>query len=72
MARQGCVLTEYEVQRIVTLLSSTDMTLDDIATRMGRSRSTVASVNRQYQVRDYAGLRSRWLQKSEVAEEVSS
>jgi IS30 family transposase len=65
MKRQGCALSEYEVERIVTLLASTEMTIEEIATRMGRSRSTIAGLNRQYQVREYAGFRTRWNQKSE-------
>jgi IS30 family transposase len=69
MKRQGCALSEYEVERIVTLLASTEMTIEEIATRMGRSRSTVAGLNRQYQVREYAGFRNRWLPKSEVLSE---
>jgi len=60
MAKQGCALTEYEIGKIVVLLNSTDMTIDDIATRMGCSRSTVANVNREYQVREYAGARKWW------------
>ena len=65
MARQGCALTKEKVQKIVTLLSSTDMTIPEIAARMGCSRSAIVSINRKSQVRDYAGLRSEWaLQKT--------
>ena len=60
MARQGSAFTEKEIQRIITFLSSTDMTVLEIAQRMGCGRSTVASINRKFQVRDYAGLRSKW------------
>jgi predicted DNA-binding protein YlxM (UPF0122 family) len=64
MARQGRALTENEVAKIINLLYATDMTIPEIAQRMGCSRSAVASVNRKFQVRDYAGLRSTWsLQK---------
>ncbi len=65
MARQGYVINEQEVRKIVALLSSTDMTIPEIAKRMGCSRSSVVSINRKFQVRDYAGLRSDWtLQKA--------
>ncbi len=64
MARQGCFFSEHEVQRIVTLLSTTDMTVAEIAARMNCSRSAVLSVNRKYQVRQYAGLRSNWTVQS--------
>ena len=60
MAKQGCALSEYTIRKIVALLNSTDMTLAEIATRMECSRSTVVSLNRQYEVREYAGLRTRW------------
>jgi hypothetical protein len=60
MGRQGCVLTDREVQRIITLLSSTDMTIAEIAQRMSCSRSVIISVNRRFQIRHYAGLRSMW------------
>ena len=60
MAKQGCALSEYEIGKIVALLHSTEMTIDEIAKRMGCSRSTVANVNRQYQVREYAGARTCW------------
>lgn len=60
MAKQGSPLSETELSRIVHLLNSTEMTISEIARRMGCSRSAVAAINRRYQVRDYAGLRSVW------------
>jgi DNA invertase Pin-like site-specific DNA recombinase len=60
MAKQGCALSEYEIGKIVALLNSTEMTINEIATRMGCSRSTVLNVNREYQVREYAGARNWW------------
>jgi IS30 family transposase len=60
MAKQGSALSEYEIRRIVTLLTSTEMTIHEIATRMGCSPSTVVNVNRNYQVRQYAGARTQW------------
>ena len=65
MAKQGCILSEDETRKIVALLATTEMTIGEIATRMRCSRSTVASVNRRYRVRDYAGLRSRWTYHAE-------
>jgi hypothetical protein len=49
-----------EVRRIVSLLASTDMTIPEIAERVGCSRSAVVSINRRFQVRDYAGRRTSW------------
>ena len=60
MARQGSPLSETELRRIIQLLNSTEMTISEIAQRMGCSRSAVASINRRYRVRNYAGLRSAW------------
>jgi hypothetical protein len=60
MARQGCPLHESEIQRIVRLLASTDMTLLNIAERTGRSHAAIAAINRRYQVREYGGRRSTW------------
>ena len=60
MAVQGRALSETELQKIVNFLRTTEMTIGDIAQRMGCSRSAIASVNRRFQVREYAGLRSIW------------
>ena len=61
MARQGKVFTEEQVERILSLLSATDMTIAEIAERMQCSRSAVAAINRKHRIREYAGLRSRWV-----------
>jgi predicted DNA-binding protein YlxM (UPF0122 family) len=42
------------------LLRESDMTLPEIADRMNCSRSAVASINRKFQIRVYAGKRSQW------------
>ena len=60
MARQGSVFTQKEIDRIVWLLSSTDMTLKEIAERMHCSNGAIASINRRIGVRDYGGRRSTW------------
>lgn len=59
MARQGCSLTEQEVKRIVWLLANSDMTVPEIAQRMTCSRRTVASINRRFEVRKYAGAKTK-------------
>ena len=61
MARQGCSLSEQEVKRIVTFLANTDMTIFEIAQRMTCSRGTIAAINQRFQVRTYAGQKSRWI-----------
>jgi hypothetical protein len=60
MARQGCSLSEQEVKRIVTLLADTEMNMFEIAQRMTCSRGAIAAINRRFQVRKYAGPKSRW------------
>jgi IS30 family transposase len=64
MANQGRSLDHVQLAKIVTFLSSTDMTIAEIATRMGCSRSAVASVNRRNGIRDYGGLRAKWTVRS--------
>jgi hypothetical protein len=59
MGRQGYFLTEPEVTRIVMLLADTDMTIVEIANRMGCSRNAIAKINRRFNVRKYSGLK-RW------------
>jgi hypothetical protein len=60
VARQGCALDENQIQRIVSLLASTDMSLLDIAQRTGCSRGAIAAINRRHQVREYGGHRTTW------------
>ena len=57
---QGKCFSQEEVNRIKYLLSSTDMTLQEIATRMSCSKSSVVNINHAFQIRDYHGRRSFW------------
>jgi hypothetical protein len=70
MANQGRSLTDYQTTRITTLLVSTDMSINDIAQRMGCSRSAIVAVNRKYGIRDYSGQRSRWTVNPDTVEEL--
>jgi len=58
--KKGVFFSEKEVNRIVWLLASTDMAIGEIAARMGCARSAIASINRKFQVRSYAGRRTTW------------
>jgi hypothetical protein len=58
---QGRYFSETEIERIKQLLSSTEMTLQEIAARMGCARSSVASINHTFQIRDYRGRRREWV-----------
>jgi hypothetical protein len=72
MAGQGRAMCASEVRQSTQLLSSTDMTLGEIAGRMSCSKGTVVSINRKFQVRDYNGLRSSWLRVKSEPEEKSA
>jgi len=61
MGSRGKALSENQVRRIISLLASTELTVPEIAERMGCSRSTVVSVNRFHGIRDYQGHRSVWV-----------
>lgn len=60
MGSRGKALSENQVRKIISLLASTELTVPEIAERMGCSRSTVVSVNRFHGIRDYQGRRSIW------------
>jgi len=57
---QGKCFSQEEINRIKHLLSSTDMTLQEIAERMSCSKSAVVGINHTFQIRDYHGRRSFW------------
>jgi hypothetical protein len=57
---QGRFFDETEIQRIVSLLASTEMSIAEIATRMSCSRGAVVAINRKRQVRNYEGHRTSW------------
>jgi transposase len=61
MAGQGRSMRQEEVQKVIHLLSSTEMSVAEIAERMSCSKSTVIAINRRFRVREYNGQRSRWL-----------
>jgi hypothetical protein len=48
-----------ELERIVSLLRHSELTLSEIAARMRRSRTTIAALNRKFQIREYQGQRSQ-------------
>jgi hypothetical protein len=63
MAGQGRYLSGEIIHQIVELLAWTEMSITEIAERMAISKTTVASINRRFQVRKYNGLRTRWVQQ---------
>ena len=58
---QGRWFSQEEIKRIRGLLASTDMTIQEIATRMGCAKSSVVTINQTFQIRDYRGRRSYWV-----------
>lgn len=60
MAGRGRHISDESIRQVVRLLASTEMTPGEIAERMGYSKSTVITINRKFQVRQYDGLRTRW------------
>ena len=60
MRGKGRSFLDSEISRIVQLLTSTDLSITDIAKRMRCSVSAVNSVNRKMKVRHYAGRRTSW------------
>ena len=42
-----------EIQKIVSLLESTDMPISDIAAKLGCTRVSVHKINEKYSVRNY-------------------
>jgi predicted transcriptional regulator len=71
MGSRGKALSENQVRRIISLLASTELTVPEIAERMGCSRSTVVSVNRFHGIRDYQGHRSVWVCNPSFAQTIS-
>lgn len=63
-----------ELNKIAHLLRSTDMTIPDIAERMGRSRSVIVNINHRLQIRDYRGGRAQWslIDNSEKSENANA
>ena len=61
MAGQRNRMAQESIQRIIHLLASTEMTVAEVADRMTCSKSVVIAINRKFQVREYSGLRTRWL-----------
>jgi IS30 family transposase len=57
---QGKRFTDEQVHRVKYLLAKTEMTIHEIAVRTGSSESTVATINRRFDVRRYNGKRAQW------------
>jgi len=66
---QGRRVSEAESARIRHVLLNTEMSIPDIATRMGYSKSVIASINRRFKIREYKGRRTCWQMGSSTGTE---
>ena len=60
MRGQGRYFTTVEISKIVQLLSSTDLSITQIAQRMSCSSNAVTVLNKKHGVRRYSGRRTVW------------
>jgi hypothetical protein len=51
MAGQGRHVSSENIQRIIYLLATTEMTVTQIAERMSIHKSTISAINKRFQVR---------------------
>jgi len=58
---QGRPLSEIKIERIKMLLATTDLSLSDIAERMGCARGRVVFLNQKFQIRMYGNKRTSWV-----------
>jgi len=56
----GHFLSECETEKIKHLLASTEMSIQDIATRMSCAKSTIVAINHRCNIRLYHGRRNNW------------
>jgi hypothetical protein len=68
VGNQGKLLSGADISKIINLLATTDISMSDIAIRMGCSRSAVATINRKCRIRSYNGRRSVWAMSESPAE----
>jgi hypothetical protein len=58
---QGRRFSPEKVERIKYLLATTDMTIPEIAQRMGCSGTPIVAINRKFGIRAYNNKRSSWV-----------
>jgi len=57
---QGRRLSTKEIETIKKLLANSELTIPEIAVRMGCSNGPVTSINRRFGIRIYNKKRTRW------------
>jgi ribosomal protein S13 len=58
---QGKYLSEDEITNIKRLLAGTELTIQEIGTRVSCAKSTIVAINRKFAIRSYNGRRSEWV-----------
>jgi DNA-binding MarR family transcriptional regulator len=58
---KGKPLSPAQITKITTLLASTDMSISEIAERMGCSPPAVVAINKKLKIRLYRSKRSSWV-----------
>jgi len=58
---QGRYFSPKDIDTIKFLLSSTDLSLQDIAIRMDCAKSSIVTINQTFQIREYGGRRRYWV-----------
>jgi hypothetical protein len=56
----GHFLSECETEKIKHLQASTEMSIQEIATRMSCAKSTIVAINHKCNIRVYNGRRNNW------------
>ncbi len=59
--RSGQKLQQFQIDRVIYLLRTTEIDLKTIAKRMGLVPSRVAQLNKDHKVRDYQGKRASFV-----------
>jgi hypothetical protein len=57
---QGKRSTEESINRVKRLLAHTDLTIREIAERMGRSKANIVAINQKFKIRSYNKRRHHW------------
>ena len=57
---QGKRSTDETIKQIKRLLAKTDLTIPEIANRMGRSRANIVAINQKFKIRNYKNRRQHW------------
>ena len=62
---QGRFFSSREIERIKYLLGTTELTLQEIATRMDCAKSSIVAINQNFQIREYRGRRRTWARSTD-------